>query len=496
MLFSSYEFVLAFLPVVLVGYELLRRYSFRGSLVFLTLASLFFYGYWKAAYLVVLAVSIGTNFVLGRAIALRRGTKAARRILILGLTLNLAGLGYYKYSGLFARTFGALAGTPVTFEDVALPLAISFFTFQQIAYLVDIHRGKPDEPDPLKYLFFVVFFPHLIAGPIVHHRELLPQLANNPKRHQVARNLALGFSVFSFGLFKKVVLADSIAIYADRIFNGLGNDPVIGASTAWFGTVSFALQLYFDFSGYSDMAIGLAMLFGLRWPLNFNSPYKASSIKDFWRRWHMTLSRFLRDYLYIPLGGNRQGAVRQTANLMLTMLIGGLWHGAAWKFMLWGGLHGGYLVVQRVWERFGLRRTLATGPSRAGYELFSRAITLVAVLAAWVPFRASNMGTAASMWKGMAGLNGLGALPKFVGTPALLLLLGLSIVALFLPNTQQVFFRYRIASETYVGEIERPRAILRWGFRPDYRWGLVIVGLWASAFIAMSGVSPFIYYQF
>jgi len=492
MLFSSYEFILVFLPIVIIGYHLLRERAPRGALLFLVLASFFFYGYWRPSYLVILATSIAGNFLIGRGIARNRGSAGAKRFMLLGVALNLAALGYYKYAGLFVGTLGALLGRRFEFESVVLPLAISFFTFQQIAYLLDIYRGKPDEPDLLRYVFFVVFFPHLIAGPLVHHRELLPQLSDNPRQRQVARNLALGFSFFAFGLFKKVVFADTVSVHADATFESDSGDP--SASTAWFGTLAYALQLYFDFSGYSDMAIGLAALFGLRWPLNFNSPYKALSIKDFWRRWHMTLSRFLRDYLYVPLGGNRRGPLRQNLNLFITMLLGGIWHGAAWKFMLWGGLHGGYLVVQRGWESLLERRGLGPLRRRTGYRLAARVLTLVCVLVAWVPFRADNMRVAIGVWKGMSGMNGLGQAPA--EPAALAATLVIACVALFAPNTQQVFFGYRLATETYPGEIERPPAIMRWRFRPSYGWGVAVAALFVLAFVTMSGVSPFIYYQF
>ncbi|MGH6886959.1 MAG: MBOAT family O-acyltransferase, partial [Geminicoccales bacterium] len=331
MLFNSFEFILAFLPVTLIGFFLLGgRESPRAALSWLVLTSLFFYGWWNPSYLVLIIGSICFNFFVGQRL-LARSSKA---ILGFGVAVNLLSIAYFKYAGFLAFNIEELAGVEVGLEHIVLPLAISFFTFQQIAYLVDAHRGEVRAEGFVNYALFVTFFPQLIAGPIVHHSEVLPQFARRSTYRLDLDNLALGLTVFSIGLFKKVVLADGIATYATPMFAAAqgGYEPTL--FEAWGGALAYTFQLYFDFSGYSDMAVGLGLMFNIRIPINFDSPYKAVNVIDFWRRWHITLSRFLRDYLYIPLGGNRRGPERRYVNLMLTMLLGGLWHGAGWTFVI------------------------------------------------------------------------------------------------------------------------------------------------------------------
>ena len=341
MLFSSFIFILLFLPATLLGWHIASRVAGgRFVLGVLVVASLFFYGWWNPAYLALLLVSITGNYVLG---LMLHQDQQSRIHLAAGITFNLGLLGYFKYAEFFS--IGGTEYGSWRLEDVALPLAISFFTFQQIAYLVDVYRGESAERDPLRYVLFVSFFPQLIAGPIVHHKEMLPQFLGMGRTGVTSRNLAIGGSIFLLGLGKKVLIADSLGGFADPMFNAVtaGVDPTL--FEAWGVTLAYTFQIYFDFSGYSDMAIGLGAMFGLRLPINFNSPYKATSIIDFWRRWHMTLSRFLRDYLYIPLGGSRRNVPGRYVNLMIVMLLGGLWHGAGWTFILWGGVHGIYLVI-------------------------------------------------------------------------------------------------------------------------------------------------------
>ena len=313
MLFSSLEFILGYLPVTLAVFYFARRvWGTRVALAWLTAASLFFYGWWNPAYLLLLVGSIGFNYIF-RLWLSRPGS--ARLLLALGIGANLGLLGYFKYAGFFVANFGAVSGNGPTVEGIVLPLAISFFTFQQIAYLIDAYRGQAGERNLLRYCMFVSFFPQLIAGPIVLHREMLPQLHSDRFGNLTARKLAVGGTIFILGLGKKVILADSLAGSADPIFDAAAGGATLTLLEAWIGALAFTFQIYFDFSGYSDMAIGLAYMFGLRLPINFDSPYKAGSIIDFWRRWHMTLSRFLRDYLYIPLGGNRKGEGRRYINL-------------------------------------------------------------------------------------------------------------------------------------------------------------------------------------
>lgn len=315
-----------------------------------------------------------------------------KNILIFGIIFNLGLLGYFKYADFFVANLNTL-GTNFQLPNVVLPLAISFFTFQQIAYLVDSYRSETNEYDFLNYALFVTFFPQLIAGPTVHHKEMMPQFASRWNLVKSYRNIALGLFIFSVGLFKKVVIADTFAQWATP---GFDSSVTLNFFEAWTTSLSYTFQLYFDFSGYTDMAIGVALLFNIRLPINFNSPYKALDIQDFWRRWHMTLSRFLRDYLYIPLGGNRKGTSRTHFNLFATFVLGGLWHGASWMFVIWGALHGAALIVHRLWQKTGFKLPKA----------MAWLITFNFVNIAWVFFRAEEMNDALKVLRGMAGVAG------------------------------------------------------------------------------------------
>ena len=349
MLFNSYTFILVFLPAAVAGFHLLRASGReRWAFAFLAAASLFFYGWWSLRGLALLCVLMTANYGLASWLVRGEGGARLRRaVLVAGLALNLTVLGYFKYANFFLETVAPLAGRRLQLHEIALPLGISFFTFQKIALLVDCHAGKVRRLDPLGYVLFVSFFPQLIAGPIVHHSEVMPQFAARPRI--TAPLIAQAMALFTIGLAKKVLLADNLAPLVRPAFGAAAAGHVPDLTQAWFSALAYTLQLYFDFSGYSDMAIGAALLFGVRLPLNFASPYKSTSIIEFWRRWHMTLSRFLRDYLYIPLGGNRRGPSRRYVNLFLTMLLGGLWHGAGWTFVAWGALHGAYLAVNHAW---------------------------------------------------------------------------------------------------------------------------------------------------
>jgi alginate O-acetyltransferase complex protein AlgI len=403
MLFNSPEFILGFLPLALGGFFLAGRVvGPRAALVWLLAADLAFYGWWNPYYVPLLAGSVGVNYVLGRRIlrlAQADQPCAARLWLIGGVGFNLALLGWFKYADFLLHL--AVPHAPAL--GIVLPLAISFFTFQQIMFLVDSARVTRSEVGVLTYAAFVCFFPHLIAGPIVRPSDILPQLQAPRLARPVVANLAVGLTIFLLGLGKKLVLADTFGGFADIGFAAASHGTTLTLIEAWYATLAYTLQIYFDFSGYSDMAIGLARMANVRFPLNFDSPYKARDIAEFWRRWHISLSRFLRDYLYIPLGGNRHGEARRGLNLMLTMLLGGLWHGAAWTFVAWGGLHGLYLIVHRLWGRLGWR---LPGP-------VAQALTLLAVVVAWVPFRADGVAATLGMLRGMAGLNGF-ALPQMI----------------------------------------------------------------------------------
>jgi D-alanyl-lipoteichoic acid acyltransferase DltB (MBOAT superfamily) len=388
-LFNSRIFVFAFLPAALGGFLLAARtLGTRAALVWLVAASLFFYAWWQPAFLTLLLGSIGVNFCIGA----RLSGAHAKTCLILGLAFNLLLLGYFKYRGFIA----ASAGLPGF--AVVLPLGISFFTFQQVMFLVDRYRGQlPAATKFLDYICFVAFFPHLIAGPIVRPRDIIPQFQALAPLRDWRTRLLDGMEIFLLGLAKKIVLADSFSQFADPGFAAAAAHEPLTLIEAWVALLAYALQIYFDFSGYSDMAIGLARMFGIKFPRNFVSPYQARNIADFWRRWNITLSAFLRDYLYIPLGGNRKGEARRVANVMATMLLGGLWHGAALKFLLWGGLHGLYLTAHGWFAKAGLRLP----------ALVARALTLLAVLLAWVPFRAQDFATAAGFYKALLGGNGV-----------------------------------------------------------------------------------------
>ena len=422
MLFNSYAFIVFFLPIVATLYFLLARHaSAQVAAAWIATASVFFYGYLSPRYVALLLGSIIINYILG--IALQRAhsaqrTRQAKLILIFSITANLLVLAYFKYFNFFLESLSHFGVVLKGISEIILPIGISFFTFTQIAYLVDTHQRKVKESRFIPYLLFVTYFPHLVAGPILHHAEMMPQFARKITYRFDLQNFTLGIAIFAVGLFKKVVLADGIQPFVAPVFNA---DPAVSLSAleAWGGALAYTLQLYFDFSGYSDMAIGLSKMFNVDLPLNFNSPYKSWNIIEFWRRWHMTLSRFLRDYLYIPLGGNRLGVARRYFNLAATMVLGGLWHGAGWTFVVWGALHGGYLVINYAW--LSLRERFFDAPrktSRLGTAL-GCAITFIAVTYAWVFFRATSFDIAWSLTSAMTGFNGwLPSGQAFIWAPA------------------------------------------------------------------------------
>ncbi|CAN5204089.1 MBOAT family protein [soil metagenome] len=496
MLFSSFTFVFNFLPAVLLAFAAARRHSPRAGILVLLGASLFFYGAWRPIYLILFLASVGLNFSLGLLMA---DPRRRQRVGVIGVTINLAALCYFKYANFLLDNVSALTGTPLPFANIILPLGISFFTFQQIAYLVDVMRGAKVERDIVSYTLFVSFFPHLIAGPLVHHAEMIPQF----KRGVSSRSAVLaarGFAIFAAGLFKKVVIADNLAQFATPVFAHLDGGGGVTASWAWLATLAYTLQIYFDFSGYSDMAVGLALMFGIRLPVNFRSPYKSLSIIEFWRRWHITLSRFLRDYLYIPLGGNRLGEARRYLNLLITMLLGGLWHGAGWTFLIWGGLHGIYLGINHLW-----RSAVGVGNPRGSIRVVSWVATFAAVVFAWVFFRAATMGGAWRALKGLAGVSPDQAafvpsgivrvldLPILVG-PEMSLWLGggvtavALICALALPNVPQLFrYReYRRAPET--------GSPIHW--KPNVLWAMIVALAFAISLFGMWQRMEFLYFQF
>ncbi len=391
MLFNSYEFIFAFLPITFFLYYYLNmKHLTDASKALLVLSSLFFYSWWEIVYLPLILGSMLINYVAGRSLTTENDDKRVnkKRLLTISIIANVALLGFFKYSDFFITNLDIITGSHINLLHLTLPLAISFFTFQQIAYLVDSYRGKTNEYDLLDYALFVTFFPQLIAGPIVHHEEMMPQFANIRNKMMNYKNIALGLFIFSIGLFKKVVIADTFAVWATV---GFDTAQSLALFEAWATSLSYTFQLYFDFSGYTDMAIGAALLFNIRLPINFNSPYKATNIQDFWRRWHMTLSRFLRDYVYVPLGGNRNGDLRTYSNLMATFMIGGLWHGAGWTFILWGTLHGFAIVLHRSWHSLGFRMN----------TLLAWFITFNFINFSWIFFRAKELDDAFKVLSGM-----------------------------------------------------------------------------------------------
>jgi alginate O-acetyltransferase complex protein AlgI len=403
MLFHSRAFIFAFLPVSAGGFFLLAR--FAGSvwaLRWLVAASLFFYGWWDPRFVPLLAGSVLINHLIARDIrALCRSGLAntAKRSLAGGIVLNLSVLGWFKYADFVLHVLAP--GEPDL--GMPLPLAVSFFTFQQIMFLVEAYRNPERDTGLLHCAAVITFFPHLIAGPIVRPHDIIPQLRHSALGRPRSANLSAGLLIFLLGLGKKLVLADMFGGFADTGFDAAAAGASLTFFEAWYATLAYALQIYFDFSGYSDMAIGLARMMNIRFPLNFDSPYQASDIAAFWRRWHITLGAFLRDYVYIPMGGSRQGEWRRISNLLLTMLLCGLWHGAAWRFVLWGGLHGIFLAVHGWFRGRGLRLP----------DPLAHALTLFVVILAWVPFRADNLTTAWAMLRSMAGLSGI-ALPTMI----------------------------------------------------------------------------------
>lgn len=533
MLFNSYDFIFFFLPITLGSFWLLSGFQKCSFVVgWLILVSLYFYSVWNASFLFLLLANVSVNWLVGEGfIYLRRdllGDKnvanRVRLLLILGVTFNLGFLGYFKYINFFIDTVNNLGLNLETISGLILPLGISFYTFEQISYLASVASGKSEHYDFPRFLLFVVFFPHLIAGPILSADELIPQFQKLNFRFDV-RNLAIGFTLFSFGLFKKAVIADSVAVFSTPVFQAADQGEAISFLVAWQASIAYTLQLYFDFSGYSDMAIGLSKMVNIKLPMNFFSPYKAISIGDFWRRWHISLGRFLRDYIYIPLGGSRTGEVRRYANLLITMLLGGLWHGANWTFILWGMLHGVYLCIDHAWKRFLKQKGLAF-ESRYHYWL-ARMLTFLAVIVSWVLFRAETLSGAGRILAGMFGGNGLILPEKFVdklgylshfgvqfgtlnsyfnvngstlqllvgnvdGLFLLLLVLGF---ALFLPNLYQFMIHEPVALDIYN---HLPRHKPAWyAWRPTFGYAFLTSVVFVIALIFSSiGVSEFLYFQF
>jgi len=483
-LFNSYEYILLFLPTVVLIYYALNRYGYTtGSKVWLVLASWFFYSYWNPIYLPLLLGSILVNYFIGT--LLRTGQwedKIRRWILVAGLAFNIGLLGYFKYADFFISNLNAVLGSQFNLLHLLLPLGISFFTFQQIAYLVDTYRGEAREYSFVNYALFISFFPQLVAGPIVHHKEMMWQFEDPDRKRWIPDNVARGLFLFVLGLAKKVLIADTFGVWATYGFDTATSLTLI---EGWITSLSYSLQLYFDFSAYSDMAIGAALLFNINLPINFFSPYKSTSIQEFWRRWHMTLSRFLRDYIYIPLGGNRISDFNTYRNLMITFLIGGLWHGAGWTFVFWGFLHGLALVINRAWRKLGISLP----------NWLSWLITFNFVNAAWVFFRAETWADAIKVLRAMAGLSGVAlpvSLAQYLGD---LSSRGVTFAAQMmngnlLPAALAVVV-FMVVVLTVRNSIE-----LKDSFRPGWASAAVVITLAVASILSLTRVSEFLYFNF
>jgi D-alanyl-lipoteichoic acid acyltransferase DltB (MBOAT superfamily) len=499
MLFNSAAFIFVFLPATLVIFFVICRFSHPLALFFLTIASLTFYAQTDSKHLFVLVPSTIINYSIGLALSGDRLREKSRFALVtLGIAINLGCLFVFKYLDLLIYTIDRITPAEIALLKIQLPLGISFFTFTQIAFLVDTYQRKVRETRFVNYALFVSYFPHLIAGPILHHSEMMPQFSARSTFRPQIKNFAVGLSVFFIGLFKKVMLADSLAPHVHKVFDAASQGTSLSGLEAWLGAVFYSLQIYFDFSGYSDMAIGLSLLFGVKLPLNFNSPYKAANIIDFWRRWHMTLSRFLRDYLYIPLGGNRSTVPRRLTNLMIVMVLGGLWHGSSWTFAVWGGLHGIYLIANHLWRmRFGEN----SAPSQVSI-VTGRVATFLLVTIAWVFFRSPNLHTALHIAKSMLGWkvalihsqSGGANLPSIELAVAALAILA---IAWFFPNTQEIMSRYKPALGGPIVPNDTVQSLLLW--RPNLAYATTI-GLMAAISLATivfeKRVGDFIYFQF
>ncbi len=511
MRFNSYEFVFLFLPVVWLGWRgALRLIGPPAGMAWLVGASLFFYAWWDWRFVPLLAFSLVINFALGRRLA---AGPAARRTawLVAGLCWNLGLLFYFKYWNFFLDTLRMLTPATVTLSDIVLPLGISFFTFQKIAFLVDVWRGQVKDVRFLDFALFVLFFPQLIAGPIVHHGEFIPQLREDTTFRLDPRKCALGLSLFAAGLFQKCVIADTLAPVADSAFGLAAHGTPLRLVEAWTGLLAYSLQLFNDFSGYSHMAIGLALLFGLRLPVNFAAPYTARSVIEFWRRWHITLSRFLRDYCYIPLGGNRHGPARQLLALFVTMALAGLWHGAGWTFVLWGVWHGAALCVNHLWHRWR-----ADAPPATRFEaLRDQALTLAVVVLGWVLFRSPDLATVRLMGESLFGLHGIsvpttwlnwiepfgsavrarGLFPSISAPPlALLVLLAAAVGAVAGPRLLRWL---QISPADTTASVPVSRAEMAPADAPLHWKIAVATGLMlALSIAALAQSSPFLYFQF
>jgi alginate O-acetyltransferase complex protein AlgI len=502
MVFASHSF-LAFLAIVLAVYWFVgRRHESLGKPI-LIVASFVFYGYWIPAYLLLLSASILFNHAIARAVLSGPSASLRRALTILGIALNLALIGFYKYAAFLVESLNWTMQTQFDVPDIILPIGISFFTFQQISLLVDAYQGRVERLRFWDHVLFICFFPQLIAGPIVRQHDMLPQLAARRNWRLRADYLAIGIALFAFGLFKKTVLIDPFVPYLDLVYQTAAAGGAVGFVDGWVAGIGYGFQVYFDFSAYSDMAIGLGFMFGLRLPINFFSPYKADSIRAFWRRWHISLSRFLRDYLFVPMGGSRHGLARTVAALMITMGLGGLWHGAGWTFVIWGLLHGAYLSGNHLWRalvskwlpgpRDRIRRSV--GLSWVA-RILSIGITFLAVSFAWVFFRSPDLDSAMRLATAMFGFSSWHEVAQLTRGIVPLFPLYLFIVWL-MPNTMELFQATRATLHVEEYRDDKVYPLPNWlSFELSPRWAATTAIVFICAWFALSNLSPFIYFQF
>ena len=542
MLFNSYEFIFVFLPVTLAVFFVLGTISRTWALSSVIVASLCFYAYWRPLNVLIISPAILVNFTLARTLQRlvpQKKQGLSRAVLVGGVGFNVAFLGYFKYANFAATVAHDLFGRDLVLTQIILPLGISFITFQMIAFLVDVQGGRIQSFSLRDFFLFALFFPQLIAGPIVHYREMMPQFKRASCRFD-KEDVSVGLTLFAFGLFKKVVLADSIAPLVAPIYVQATSGAHISFVTAWMAAIGFTMQIYFDFSGYTDMALGIARLFGIRLPQNFYSPLRASNIIDFWLHWHMTLTRFLTAYIYNPLAlsltrrrlakrkaiyGGRNTTLGAFVELLMfptvfTMFVSGLWHGAGYTFIVWGLLHGVYLTINHGWRRLGP----GLWPDKQSYARFMEpagfVLTFVCVAASMIIFRATSMDSAINLLKGMIGLNGLalpssvldhlGPLAGWLGEAGVARglepgveinqivpwILALTFIALACPNTLQILARYEpaLGVKAPASESSAWRRAIAWSASPA--WAIVLSVVAAVGILHLGGQSEFLYWQF
>ena len=513
MLYNSYIFIFLFLPITLLGFHILRRKRYyRLTISWLIAASLFFYGWWNPIYLGLLVGSVLFNYAFG-SLLLKRPYKL---FLSLGIIGNLGALGYFKYGNFFVDNINVLFNNNIILEQIILPLGISFFTFQQITFLVDTYLGKTKEYNFLQYCLFVTFFPQLINGPIVHHEMMMPQFAKSVLGKLKLENLTIGFTTFTIGLFKKVIIADNIAIFANPAFNAAKHGFDLTFFEAWGAALVYAFQIYFDFSGYSDMALGIGLMFGIALPFNFLSPFKAKNISEFWRCWHMTLSKFVREYLYNPISllltryaiGKNFGHIGVFVLSifippMIAFICVGLWHGAGWNFILFGVLHGVYIVIHNIWVKGSNMIPKYKKIKETNIiKIISRFITFTVVVFSFVIFRTESIDVAKNIMESLLGMNGIEFVDMFqIGVFGANPIMGIAWITLsllivnFLPNIQQfILNQSRVFINWGDAILNKPNQAIKW--KPTLYWGIFFAIMLTSSIISLSGTNEFIYFQF